>query len=56
MSVPSRRIAPQVTSASRGTRASSVVLPEPVAPTSATVSPGASSRLTPRSTGLADPG
>ena len=46
MSVPSSVIRPPVTSASRGTRCSRVVLPDPVAPTSATVSPGSSSRLT----------
>ena len=46
-----------VTSASRGTRCSSVVLPDPVAPASARVCPGSSSRLTSRRTGrLAHPG
>ena len=50
-STPSMVTRPAVTSYSRGTSAVSVVLPEPVAPTTATVSPGATSRFTSRSTG-----
>ena len=54
------RIRPPVTSYSRGTSAVSVVLPEPVAPTSAIVSPARMVRSTPRSTsssasGVAEP-
>ena len=56
MSVPSSRMAPPVTSASRGISWSSVVLPAPVAPTSASVSPGSSSRPMSLSTGRCAPG
>src|SRR5450759_2176012 len=51
MSIPSIRIAPSVTSQSRGIRLHSVVLPDPEGPTSATISPGAMSRSNPRRTG-----
>ncbi len=40
MSVPSIRIEPSVTSYSRAVRYPSVVLPDPVSPTTATVAPG----------------
>ena len=56
MSVPSSRMAPEVTSASRGTNWSRVVFPEPVAPTSTTVWPGATSSETLRSTARCSPG
>ncbi len=49
MSTPSSAIDPSVTSYIRFTRLVSVVLPEPVAPTRASVSPGFSSRSMPRS-------
>ena len=49
MSTPSSRMRPSVTSYRRGTSAVSSDLPDPVAPTSATVSPGCRSRSTPRS-------
>lgn len=55
MSVPSRVIRPAVASCSRGTRAVSVVLPEPVAPTRAIVSPGRIRRSIRDSTGT-EPG
>ena len=45
MSVPSSRIDPALTSASRGTSCSKVVLPEPVAPASTRVWPGSRSRV-----------
>ena len=48
---PSIVMRPAVTSYSRGTSEVSTVLPEPVAPTTATVSPGATSRSTSCSTG-----
>ena len=56
MSVPSSRMDPAVTSASRGISCRSVVLPDPVAPTSASVSPGSSSSRMSRSTGRGAPG
>ncbi len=49
--MPSIRIAPSVTSQSRGMRLHTVVLPAPDGPTRATISPGAMSRSIPRSTG-----
>src|SRR6478672_1306266 len=49
-STPSMVTRPAVTSYRRGTSPVRIVFPEPVAPTSATVSPGATSRLTSRST------
>ena len=49
MSLPSMRIAPSVTSYSRDSSAASTDFPEPVGPTSATVSPGSTTRLTCRS-------
>ncbi len=55
-STPSTVIRPPVTSASLGTSMVSVVLPEPVAPTRATVSPGRNSRSMPRSTSRSAPG
>src|SRR5674476_988561 len=51
ISMPSIRIAPSVTSQSRGMRLHRVVLPAPDGPTRATISPGAMSRSIPRSTG-----
>ena len=50
-STPSIVTAPPVTSNNRGTNAVRLDLPVPVAPTTATVSPGWMSRLTSRSTG-----
>ena len=52
MSTPSSRIEPSVTSYSRLIRLVSVVLPDPVAPTRAMVSPGRTSRSIPRSRSL----
>src|SRR5882757_7588658 len=50
-SVPSTSTAPALTSYRRGMSCTSVVLPEPVAPTSATVLPAGTSRSTSRSAG-----
>jgi hypothetical protein len=50
MSHPPMEMHPAVTSYSRGTNSSSVVLPDPVAPTSAMVSPSRMVKSTPRST------
>ena len=55
-SVPPISTRPLVVSASRGTSCSSVVLPDPVAPTSTSVSPRARLRSTSRSTGTVLPG
>src|SRR6185436_8545883 len=52
MSRPSMRIAPSVTSYSRDNKAASTDLPDPVAPTSANVSPGSTVTLTCRSAHL----
>ena len=51
MSIASTRIAPAVTSHSRGIRPTSVVLPDPDGPTRARVSPAGMLRETSRSTG-----
>ena len=48
---PVQRTRPSHGSNSRGTSEASVLLPAPVGPTSASVSPGPTSRLTSRSTG-----
>ena len=55
MSTPSRMTEPPVTSYSRLISEVSVVFPDPVAPTMATVSPGRSSRSTPRSSSAGRP-
>ena len=55
-STPSIVTEPPVTSNRRGTRLTSVVLPEPVLPITAVTSPGLATRSTPRSTGSSAPG
>ncbi len=52
-SSPSSRICPSVTSYSRGSRLTRVDLPEPVVPTTASASPGRSSKLVSISAGSA---
>ena len=56
MSAPSSSDAAGVDVDQAGTRTARVVLPEPVAPTMASVSPGRISRSIPRRTGAGDPG
>lgn len=55
-STPCTRTVPPVASNSRGIRLTSVVLPAPVDPMIATVSPGAARKLTPSMTGSSAPG
>ena len=55
-STPSTSTSPPVASNSRGTRLSSVVLPLPVLPMTAVISPGRAVRSTPHSTGASAPG
>lgn len=54
--MPPTRTAPAVTSMSRGTRPSSVVLPEPVDPTTAVVVPGRTSKVMSDNTFSSAPG
>ena len=54
MSTPSSVIRPRSTSQNRGSSDTSVVLPPPDGPTSATTSPGATESVTPSSVHVSD--